>query len=125
MSNLNSAMRDHLANERTLLAWIRTSLAFMAFGIGVEKFAVFLRLTAMELGSTPTASNPMSARFLALGLIAFGGVLALAGAFRTKRWASQAATLEGAPAVWPLTTVALTTCVVALGLALHVILSTY
>lgn len=125
MSRVDSAMRDHLANERTLLAWVRTSLAFMAFGIAVEKFAVFLRLTAMEATGSSGGWNPLSARLLCLLLIGFGGALSLAGAFRTQRWSRNAATLDGAPPVWPLTAVALTTCVVALILALHVMLSTY
>lgn len=34
---------DHLANERTFLAWIRTSLAIMGFGFVVERFGLLLR----------------------------------------------------------------------------------
>jgi putative membrane protein len=34
---------DHLANERTFLAWIRTSIGLMAFGFVVEKFALFMK----------------------------------------------------------------------------------
>ena len=30
-----SELRDRLANERTLLAWIRTALALMAFGVAL------------------------------------------------------------------------------------------
>lgn len=37
--------RDHMANERTFLAWIRTSIGIMAFGFVVEKFALKLRMT--------------------------------------------------------------------------------
>lgn len=33
-----STARDHLANERTFLAWVRTSIAFIAFGILIVKF---------------------------------------------------------------------------------------
>jgi len=32
--------RVHLANERTFLAWIRTSIGIMAFGFVVEKFGL-------------------------------------------------------------------------------------
>jgi len=35
--------REHLANERTLLAWMRTSIAIMAFGFVVVKFSLFIR----------------------------------------------------------------------------------
>jgi putative membrane protein len=34
---------DHLANERTLLAWIRTGLATITFGFVVERFALVVR----------------------------------------------------------------------------------
>lgn len=34
---------DHLANERTLLAWIRTSIGIMAFGFVVVKFSLFVK----------------------------------------------------------------------------------
>ena len=34
---------DHAANERTYLAWVRTALAFMAFGLLVERFDLFVR----------------------------------------------------------------------------------
>ena len=35
--------RVHIANERTFLAWIRTSIGVMAFGFVVEKFALFIK----------------------------------------------------------------------------------
>ena len=35
--------RVHMANERTFLAWIRTSIGIMAFGFVVEKFALFIK----------------------------------------------------------------------------------
>jgi uncharacterized membrane protein YidH (DUF202 family) len=37
--NTGSVARDHLASERTLLAWIRTGLGFIALGIAIERFA--------------------------------------------------------------------------------------
>jgi putative membrane protein len=37
---------DHAANERTFLAWVRTSIAVMAFGFVIERFDLFLRYTA-------------------------------------------------------------------------------
>jgi putative membrane protein len=40
---------DHSANERTFLAWVRTSIAVMAFGFLVEKFDLFLEFGAPAL----------------------------------------------------------------------------
>lgn len=34
-----SRARDHLANERTYLAWLRTAAAVMALGVAVASFA--------------------------------------------------------------------------------------
>lgn len=39
---MDTRLREQLANERTFLAWIRTSLAIMGFGFVVVKFALFL-----------------------------------------------------------------------------------
>ena len=41
---------DHLANERTSLAWIRTGIAIMAFGFVVVKFSFFLQQFSYLLG---------------------------------------------------------------------------
>jgi inner membrane protein YidH len=40
--------REHLANERTLLAWIRTAVALMGLGFVVARFGLFLRQLALE-----------------------------------------------------------------------------
>lgn len=36
--SIRYAARDHLANERTFLAWTRSSLALIALGVGLERF---------------------------------------------------------------------------------------
>ncbi|CAG8582611.1 4756_t:CDS:2, partial [Paraglomus occultum] len=37
LENKASVARDHLANERTFLAWLRTSLSFVSIGIAVTQ----------------------------------------------------------------------------------------
>ena len=39
---ISKKVSDHLANERTFLAWIRTGLATIAFGFVVERFGPLL-----------------------------------------------------------------------------------
>lgn len=41
-------LRDHLANERTFLAWMRTAITMVGLGFVVAKFGILLR----EVGST-------------------------------------------------------------------------
>lgn len=38
LENKGAVARDHLANERTFLAWLRTSLAFASIGVAVTQF---------------------------------------------------------------------------------------
>jgi uncharacterized membrane protein YidH (DUF202 family) len=34
--------RDHLTNERTFLAWVRTSVAIVVFGFAICRFAIVI-----------------------------------------------------------------------------------
>ena len=68
---------EYLANERTFLAWIRTSIAIITLGFVIAKFGVWLREIATRLApQTPIRSSGMS---LPLGVVmmALGGALAV------------------------------------------------
>lgn len=45
-----SRARDHLANERTYLAWLRTAAAVMALGIAVASFADSVQVSSAVAG---------------------------------------------------------------------------
>ena len=53
---------DHLANERTFLAWIRTGLATITFGFVVERFGLLLRELGFK-GNTTVIPYPLSPFF--------------------------------------------------------------
>lgn len=48
--NTGSRARDHLANERTYLAWLRTGISMAALGVAVAKFASGRGLHAVASG---------------------------------------------------------------------------
>ena len=69
-------LRDYLAAERTLLAWIRTGLALMGFGFVVARFGLFLQ----ELQAAQHAPLPQSyglSLWFGTALIAMGVVVNL------------------------------------------------
>ena len=73
---------EHLANERTFLAWVRTSIAIMSLGFVVAKFGLWLRELSAHLSpQTPIHSTGLSGP-IGMGMIAFGGLLALLAAWR-------------------------------------------
>ena len=68
--------RDHAANERTFLAWIRTGVAVIALGFFIEKFNLFLRTMASAAGEQAAQLGKVSGpvgKYEGLVLI-FGGV---------------------------------------------------
>ncbi len=52
--------REHQANERTFLAWLRTSIALIGFGFAIARFGLFLR----ELQSAVTGQGIRSPSFI-------------------------------------------------------------
>lgn len=70
-------IRDHLANERTFLAWIRTSLGIMAFGFVVVKFALFIKQLSFVLGNGIMRVPHGYSFIMGISLVAFGGVIAI------------------------------------------------
>jgi putative membrane protein len=71
-------LRLHQANERTLLAWIRTALSMMGFGFVVARFGLFLRELASVHGTTVVPPGVPWSLWTGLSL-AFLGVLTVVG----------------------------------------------
>jgi putative membrane protein len=64
-----SRVRDHLANERTFLAWIRTSLGMIGIGFVLARMSVFLRQLSMVGESAPRPEIRGSQEFLITGVM--------------------------------------------------------
>ena len=64
---------EHLANERTILAWIRTSIAVMTLGVAINRFALFL-MEVHQILPGPNAANRHVEK-LGIGLVVLGIVM--------------------------------------------------
>ena len=75
-----SRTRDHLANERTFLAWIRTALALIGLGFVLARLGLFLRLS-IRAGDEAAghATPPIGHEFVVVGLAILAVGTALAG----------------------------------------------
>ena len=63
---------DHAANERTYLAWVRTSIAIMAFGFLIEKFELYIAFIGTSLDDTQKLQPSLSAQLVGLSLFLVG-----------------------------------------------------
>jgi putative membrane protein len=81
--------RAHMANERTFLAWIRTSIGIMAFGFVVEKFALFIKQMSLILGKADieNASPPSHGYSAIVGifLVGLGTLMVMLAFVRYKK----------------------------------------
>src|SRR5260370_35578415 len=68
---------EHLANERTILAWIRTAIAVMTLGVGINRFSLFLVEFSHVVPGGRTEN--LHAEQLGIGLVVLG-VLIMLGA---------------------------------------------
>ena len=66
---------EHLAVERTFLAWVRTSIAIISLGFVVAKFGVWLRELASRLDPQLQAHSTGMSLPMGIGMMAFGGIL--------------------------------------------------
>lgn len=92
-------VRDHMANERTFLAWIRTSIAIMAFGFVVEKFSLFLKQIMIyfssatkempqQVNTAKTVSLSYSS-LLGISLVVLGAIICLLAFIKYKKIEKQ------------------------------------
>jgi putative membrane protein len=78
----DSTLRDHAANERTLLAWIRTGIALMAFGFAISRFGLFLREIAQAGALHVTHVRAAGSAWFGVALVVLGLVTNVAAVAR-------------------------------------------
>jgi len=83
--------RVHMANERTFLAWIRTSIGIMAFGFVVVKFALFIRQIAsmLKMSGFPQMHAVLPPKgystFFGIALVGLGALMGVLAFVRYKK----------------------------------------
>jgi putative membrane protein len=80
------SVRDHLANERTLLAWMRTALTVIGLGFIVDR---------LSLAGTTGRLEALAG----VGLVILGGLVALGGAWSFLRARRELVTGSYQPAI--------------------------
>lgn len=77
--------RVHMANERTFLAWIRTSIGIMAFGFVVEKFGLFLKQMAYFFRTEVSIPSKGYSSIFGIFLVGLGALMGLLAFIRYKK----------------------------------------
>ena len=70
--------REHQANERTFLAWLRTSISLIGFGFAIARFGLFLHQINVGIPQPePVGNSFLNSENLGIALVIFG-ILAIA-----------------------------------------------
>ncbi|KAJ1730792.1 hypothetical protein H4S06_004289, partial [Coemansia sp. BCRC 34490] len=97
LENKGSVARDHLANERTYLAWIRTSLSMVTVGVAIRQlYRVSIDLgrnsadasgsgSGSDSGSGPSPDDPLAGIVLGVCFVFLGMLFVFIGLYRYFR----------------------------------------
>lgn len=111
--------RDHLANERTFLAWVRTSVAIVVFGFAIGRFAIAMRqLTAFQGGASKTTGLSV---WMGMSAILAGVAMVGAGLARYRKTRTQLDEGKFEPAGFVVDLVTIVTVLFGLALAGYLI----
>lgn len=101
--------REHQANERTFLAWLRTAIALIGFGFAIARFGLFLRQLQAAVTQRETPNHHFfSSENLGVSLVIVGIVTIALAAWRYNRvfWQIERGNYQpNRLAVWLLTAV--------------------
>jgi putative membrane protein len=112
--------REHLANERTLLAWIRTAIALIGLGFVVARFGLFLRQMAIiNPAAGESSTSTLASALIGVALVATGVLAAVLGTIRFFRVRTQIDSGRFEPEVFAEVTVVAITIVAGIALAIY------
>ena len=73
---------EYLANERTFLAWIRTSISLISLGFVIARFSLWLHELATPASSREAMNHSGASLPIGLSMVAVGGAFAALAAWR-------------------------------------------
>jgi putative membrane protein len=111
--------RDHLANERTFLAWVRTGIAVIVFGFAIGRFAIAVR-QFMQLQGRIVPQSGLSVWFGMVAIIA-GVLFCLAGWVRYRKTREQIESGNFEPPGFIVDVVGTVTALFGLGLGVYLV----
>lgn len=82
----DSDPRVFFAAERTLLAWLRTSLTVIAIGFVIARFGLFLRLLSLQAPNGAWEADRGASALLGILFVIVGTVAALAATVQHRRF---------------------------------------
>src|SRR5690606_27593538 len=80
---------DYLANERTFLAWMRTSIGIMGFGFIVVKFSMFIKHITLIIDGQISLSELSDSGVIGMLLVIVGVLTAVMALINYKRIKKQ------------------------------------
>jgi putative membrane protein len=85
----DTKLREHLANERTFLAWVRTSVALIGLGFVIVKFALFLKEISLLIGEQVNPESQGFSAVIGVVIVAFGVVISPFAFYQYKKVEKQ------------------------------------
>jgi putative membrane protein len=111
------AAREHLANERTLLAWIRTAVTLIALGFAAARFGVFV-----EEQQSTGPGRLGAATLIGVALICVGTVSVALSLVRFLRAREQIGAGRFRAELWPEAVLAVLSAALGIGVVTYLLL---
>jgi putative membrane protein len=75
--------REHQANERTFLAWLRTSIALIGFGLTISRFGLFLHELQSHITNQSNLTHSfISSQSIGISLVIVGIIIIILAVWR-------------------------------------------